>query len=540
MTEDQVTQPFETRTEKLLTIVMIAVAIIVAFWFRFHLIDIKPFHHDEGVNYWFLDNLATNGEYRYDPTNYHGPTLYYLALITLRIFGEEAFALRFWPAIFGVLTVTMLWFLRHHLGKVGTAVAAFCMALSPGLIYYSRDFIHEMSFGCFTLGIVIGTVRYIETRKFIWLVITSASAGLLFTTKETAIINITVLILAFICASVWVIARKLISEDRFNFAAVAKELRGDIAAALPTTDQSLAALVIFAFIYILFYSSIFTNWEGVIDFVRSIWHWTSERSTKDHVYPFYYYLGIMVKFEVPLLIGSLLGGLFVVKRGTRFWLFVAAWTLGGLLAYSVIPYKTPWLMVSFLIPMAIFSGYAAQEIYLLLTSLSSKIVCAALVIISLTVCWRVAWTVNFVNYDNNSNPAGYFSGLGKAMKLKPYVVGQYGYVYAQTVRDTLNLVDAIKIESERLKSGSRTRIYVAIPSQDYWPLPWYLRDYTLDYRGSLNLSPGQAFETSEPLVIASVNQQHLLDGQPGWRLINRAFTLRPGVELVVFAHQAKN
>jgi uncharacterized protein (TIGR03663 family) len=547
MTDEQITQPFETRSEKLLTAIMIAVGIIVAIWFRFNLIDIKPFHFDEGVNYNFLHNLATTGEYRYDPSNYHGPTLYYLALITLRIFGENTFALRFWPATFGVLTVTMLWFLRHHLGKVGTAVAAFCMALSPGLVYYSRDFIHEMSFGCFTLGIVIGALRYVETRKFIWLVLMSVSAALLITTKETAIVNITVLILAIISASVWVIARRLIREDRFNLAAVVKELKGDIAGVLPTTDQSLAALVIFAFIYILFYSSLFTHWEGVIDFFRSIWHWTSERSNKDHVKPFYYYLGILVKLEFPLLIGSLLGGVFVVKQGTRLWLFIAAWTLGAFLAYSIIPYKTPWLMVSFLIPMAIISGYAAQEIYLQLTSLSSKIACAAVVIIALISCWRLSSTVNFEKFDDNSNTAGYFTGLGKSMKLTPYVDGLYGYVYVQTDRDILNLVEAVKSESERLKasksesdrlkSGKETGISLALTSGDYWPLPWYLRDYSLDYQGRLNESPGQTPEISRPLVITTVNQQYIFDGHPEWRLVERAFKLRPGVELVLYARQ---
>jgi uncharacterized protein (TIGR03663 family) len=536
MADEHLMQPIETRSEKLLTATMIALAIIVAIWFRFYMIDIKPFHHDEGTMYLFSSTLARTGEYRYDPTNFHGPTLHYLAYITLRIFGENTFALRFWPAIFGVLTVAMLWFLRHHLGKVGTAVAAFCMAISPGLVYYSRDFIHEMSFGCFTLGVVIGALRYVETRKFNWLALMSVSAALLIATKETSVINLTVLILAIIFASVWVIARRLIREDRFTYSAVVKELKGDIAGVLPTTDQSVAALVIFAFIYILFYSSLFTHWEGVIDFFRSVWHWTSERSNKDHVYPFYYYLGILVKLEFPLLIGSLLGGVFVIMRGTRFWLFIAAWTLGMFLAYSVIPYKTPWLMVSFLIPMAIISGYAAQEIYQLLTSLSSKIVCAAVVIMALIICWRVSWTINFEKYDDNSNTTGYFSEWGKEMKLTPYVSTLYGYVYAQTYRDILNLLDAIKSESERLKTGNMTRIYVA--AQENWPLYWYLRDYSqASFEGRIDASPGQAPNIRQPLVIASVNQRHFFDGNPEWRLVDRAFKLRPGVDLVLYARQ---
>ena len=41
---------------------------------------LKPLHHDEGVNGFFLTNLFRDGVYKYDPANYHGPTLYYIAL----------------------------------------------------------------------------------------------------------------------------------------------------------------------------------------------------------------------------------------------------------------------------------------------------------------------------------------------------------------------------------------------------------------------------------------------------------------------------
>ena len=41
-------------------------------------------HHDEGVNGFFLTNLVRNAEYKYDPSNYHGPTLYYLTLPFVR------------------------------------------------------------------------------------------------------------------------------------------------------------------------------------------------------------------------------------------------------------------------------------------------------------------------------------------------------------------------------------------------------------------------------------------------------------------------
>ena len=111
--------------EKLVCVIVFILAVIVAAWLRFDQIGIKPFHHDEGVISHFLLNLAKSGEYKYNPENYHGPSLYYFALLALRVFGSNDFALRFTPALFGILTVLMVWLLREHLGSVGTLVSGF-------------------------------------------------------------------------------------------------------------------------------------------------------------------------------------------------------------------------------------------------------------------------------------------------------------------------------------------------------------------------------------------------------------------------------
>jgi uncharacterized protein (TIGR03663 family) len=521
--------------EKIISTAVFVLAVGAAFWFRFYDIGIKPFHHDEGVNSFFLLNLAKTGEYRYDPTNFHGPTLYYLTLIPLHIFGKTDLALRFWPAMFGALCVAMLWIMRRQLGTIGTPVAALCMAASPGLVFFSRDFIHEMSFGCFSLGIVISVWGYIETKRFIWLFILSLSAGMLFATKETAVVNAAALIAAALCAIVWHVKRRRIGGDPTSMAEMIRELKNKMTSGLPSLDHLLSALIIFVFIYVFFYSSLFTHWSGPIDFFRSIYHWTGERSINDHVHPFYYYLGILLKLELPMLIGAVLGGLFVLRQKNIFWLFIAAWTLGMALAYSIIPYKTPWLMISFLIPMAIISGYAAEQLYQLLPPISLRLLWLAVIIIALTACWRLTWRVNFINYDDNNNTNGYFTSLGRSLGLIPYTDGQYGYVYAQTERDIFNLVEELNVQADKLRSRNQTGIYMAAPSSDYWPLPWYLRDYTnIDYIGSLNVTPGQRLSIPQTIIIANANQRDILEGLPGWRAGARTYALRPGVNLVIY------
>jgi hypothetical protein len=52
-------------------IILLAAALL-----RLILLTQKPLHHDEGVNGLFLVNLFRTGYYHYDPSNYHGPSLY--------------------------------------------------------------------------------------------------------------------------------------------------------------------------------------------------------------------------------------------------------------------------------------------------------------------------------------------------------------------------------------------------------------------------------------------------------------------------------
>lgn len=142
-----------------------AFVIAVASFLRFFMLALKPLHHDEGVNGFFLTNLVRDGIYKYDPANYHGPTLYYIAFPFVKLFGLETVPIRFSVAIFGVLTVVLALFLKRYLGKTGSLFAALFLALSPGLVFISRYFIHEIFFVFLSLAIVVSILFFIEKRK---------------------------------------------------------------------------------------------------------------------------------------------------------------------------------------------------------------------------------------------------------------------------------------------------------------------------------------------------------------------------------------
>ncbi len=137
----------------------------IAAFLRFFWLELKPLHHDEGVNGYFLTNLFRDGVYKYDPANYHGPDLYYISLAFSKVFGLNTLSIRSSVAIFGVFTVFLAFFLKKYIGKTGSLAAAMFLALSPGMVYISRYFIHEILFVFFSFSFVVALLYFIEGRK---------------------------------------------------------------------------------------------------------------------------------------------------------------------------------------------------------------------------------------------------------------------------------------------------------------------------------------------------------------------------------------
>src|SRR5829696_834783 len=169
----------DTRRPDSMWLLSCAVITAIGTLLRFVLLALKPLHHDEGVNGWFLTNLFRDGKYAYDPANYHGPTLYYISLAFVEVVGLKTFSIRASVAVWGVLLVILTFFLRKQLGRIGSLFAALFLALSPGMVYISRYFIHEMFFVFLSLAIVVAIVLFIEKRRAGILSIASAAVILL-------------------------------------------------------------------------------------------------------------------------------------------------------------------------------------------------------------------------------------------------------------------------------------------------------------------------------------------------------------------------
>jgi uncharacterized protein (TIGR03663 family) len=522
--------------EKAWRIGVIAIFLIAAV-LRLYDLNLVPLHHDEGVNGNFLVRLVREGAYNYDPANYHGPTLYYFAAvipwITKVLFGNAArdnyglttFTIRLVPALFGLATIALVFLLRRRLGTVAALAAGLMLAVSPGAVYLSRYFIHETLFVFFTLGIVVAVVRFYDERNSAYLIPAAASAALLFATKETAMISAGVLLIAYLTtgAYIWLlrVAGVPSTPKRSREANSLSDIFDQMGGRSSLIINLVLALLVFVALYVLFYTSFFTNSKGFSDSLQTFAIW-AKTGKEAHVHPPEQYLKWLIKQESPLLfLGATGAAITVLRPKNLFALFCGLWSFGLIAAYSLIGYKTPWLVLNFIIPLALIAGYAIQAVYEMFShvigaTLVGWLLAGTILLLAVAVAGYQTIDLNFRNYDNDNE--------------------YYVYVYAHTRRSMLNLVD----EVERIaKQNGGDKAGITIVSPDYWPLPWYFRNFSrVGYYGRMAA-------TSEPIIIANANQKDEIDTnygqvyqqvpgpQPGG-----TFELRPGVNLILYQRRS--
>jgi len=558
----------------------------VAAFLRFYDLDLVPLHHDEGVNGNFLVGLVRDGRYRYDPGNYHGPTIYYFAALLPRLlrfllgptaqnYGLTTEAIRFVPALFGLGTVGLVLALRRNLGTIATLAAAGLLAISPGAVYLSRYFIHETLFVFFTLGIVVAVIRYYESSHPLYLMLAAVSAALLFATKETAVISAAVLVIALFCTFVYrALQRSLgLTEAVPQVTAPTKNKRrgskpsdgwGAFVERAGGPHKIILwlaiAFAVFLLVNVLFYSSFFRNWpQGVYDSIKTFEFWTKTGETA-HVHPFLTYVWWLILQESPVLLLGIVGAIVVLLRpGKPAKLFVAFWAFGLMAAYSLIKYKTPWLALNFVLPLALIGGVAVEWLYYELAEWqigqSGRVLVIVIVLLVLTgpVAFLAGRFERVMREEDLLKPGALSEALTENPRWKTLIPGYqtidlnfinydndaryYVYVYAHTRRETLALIEQINQLSQRTRQGGQMGI--TIVSSDYWPLPWYLRNYNrVGYHGRISPS-------TEPVIIASAGQAEEVQTTYGDRYrqvhsgfnLAGSFTLRPGVDLLLYTRR---
>ena len=518
----------ESRAGGLLTALVVLAAALAM---RLPALDQRPMHGDEANQAVRTGFLLENGTYHYDPTDHHGPILYYAALpfcrATSKTFaGTTEWNYRLVPVAFSCLTLLLMLGLgvRRDGGlfanREGLLTAVALTAVSPAMVFYSRFFIQESMLVTFLTGMLVCAVRYVRVKAgagsapaAAWYAAGfGAFAGLAVATKETVVLSFAAMAVAAFAACGY---RRLREAWNARHAALA---------------AGAAALVA-----VLFFSSFFTYPKGVYDAVFSTFSAYVTRATAvpEHQHPWYYYLKILFWFkygrgpvwsEAGLLIPALaavVASVWPRRRSTaatsqvRWVRFVWVYTLALMALYSAVPYKTPWCALSFLHGFILLAGLGVGALLDWARRLEGPVRAVGVWSLSMLVALLVARSLSQTYRACYKLPAD----------------PRNPYVYAHTGTDAMNLVASVE-EAARKAQGYKTLIAVAVPTPDTWPLPWYLRKYAqVGYWTRVEDIP--ASMTPE-IVIAAADQGDTADARFGSGKRASFFGIRPGVLLNVF------
>ena len=263
------------------------VIFIIALILRFFLLDLKLFHHDEAVHAWFSFKLLTEGAYIYDPV-YHGPLLYYTTAGMFALLGDSDLVGRIVPALLGTLMVLLVWpiYRLGYLGKRGALIAALFLAISPNMVYFSRFLRNDIFIAFFSLLFVVAILYYFEYGQRRYMLVAALAAGLGCCSKE----NMPIILVIF---GVFILAAVLLKWVHLK--------RGW------WVDFILGIAVIGA-VGALFYSSFGAHpevlWTGAFDAIE---HWTAMSAQQRLGGPPYFYVILLMLYEVPIALLALVG-----------------------------------------------------------------------------------------------------------------------------------------------------------------------------------------------------------------------------------------
>jgi uncharacterized protein (TIGR03663 family) len=480
----------------------LALIVLAALWLRTHELGRRPMHADEANQAVKAGELLECGEYSFDPLDHHGPTLYFAALPFAWARGEFTLAdlsetsVRLVPAFFGTASVILLALLASGMNPEGEnrgepdeeeiigdrapppwpalAAAAF-MALSPPAVYYSRYFVQETLLVAFTLATFVCAQQWWRTRLVRWAVAVGAGAGLMQATKATAPL--------FLFAALLAVAVSLRFRDGGSLGR-SEAIGGGERPSRPHSWLAAGGIALASALFVagLFYSSFGTNPSGLVDAVRTYTHalarFGGDAPPTGHEKPWWYFLqlfgwqrnGGLTWHQLALSVLALAGfavalarvgrGIFVLRksdppesgnqpgltiRRSTLPIWAATYTVVIIAAFSSLAYKTPWHAVHFVPGLALLGACALGAVCSLNTG---KYVAIAFALAVMGSLYQQTARAAFLRPADARNPYAYVHSSADVLKFRALAVAALAQAPDRPIR---------------------------IISEEYWPLPWYLR-----------------------------------------------------------------
>lgn len=533
----------------------------------------RTFHPDEANQAFTVGRLLETGRYTYQPSDHHGPTLYYAAAPLQRAFGHASTAeldgtlLRCTPLLFAVLA---LGFLAHALFMLrrswaGVLAGVLLVGTAPFFVFFATDFIQEMLLVAFTLMMFWAGAGYARAasadaaaaprrlKPGTWALLFGIGAGLAFATKETSVLAFAAAALTFGGLALFRrFGRRLPTGRR------------------PLVGQHLVLAVLgFLLTSVLFFSSFCQNWTGVAAAFtdaplrylgRAIGDAAASEGADWHVHPWWQHLQWLFcgnppvprthgcGFTVDLAFANVIPLAVLATSLLPLALFAAVcrplrarlsrpltWTFFGALLYtalltvfySAIPYKTPWCTLQLLVPFLV--TYALG--LLLARDVLREI--ALLRGASPRVAGPVATLAFLVPFLLAPLLAEHLPGLMRLARDPDAPTIPCNYACASPeVRQLAACVDAALTSAP-----ASAFVAVALPPADTWPFPWYNRKRERQTGYWTTFEDLVALEKKgvrPAVVVVPMAEGHLVQPLFPHLKHTKRFFMRPGVRVRVF------
>jgi uncharacterized protein (TIGR03663 family) len=340
---------------------------------RFWALGARAMSHDESLHALYSYYLYNGSGYVHNPMM-HGPFLFHANAVIYFLFGDDDSTARIVPALFGVFMVLSPLLLRRWLGRVGAAVTALLLLVSPSFLYYSRYIRNDIYITVWTLLLIAALFHFLRSHKPGWLYLGAAVLMLSLATKENSYIFGYIGLIFIVQAFLWervrsrrhlwlyvgggVLTLALLVTAFFlgrtpAEAAGATEGAGGImklvlalitviGATIPaalvsgtlirsrhprpgsvqeafrslTWSNWLIAVILSFIIYALLFSTFFTNPVGLgTGIFGSISYWLAQQEVQRGGQPWYYYLLLLPLYEFVPLLFSLIAVVYYLVRG---------------------------------------------------------------------------------------------------------------------------------------------------------------------------------------------------------------------------------
>ena len=334
-------------------------ALAVAIGLALRCLDLarKPLHYDEGMNGWLTLQLYWWNLYRYDPTNYHGPLLYYANLLFFHALGPGEVALRAGTALAGALVPLALLPARRFAGDAALCLAALALAVAPGFVYFARTAIHETWLVLATALWAAALARFAAEPRARWGACAGAAAALAFASKETAVLGAASLGAGALLA--WLVGRPGAGGGADLFGGRTRR-EALVAWTAGARRAWLAGALLFAALVALLFSSFLRNPHGLLDFFAAYGPWTGYGvEGRNQAKPFAYFARVMESTLGAWRCLALPAAALACATRERLGLALVGWAGAALLVYSAIPYKTPWCALQIDLPVLLLVAWAA-------------------------------------------------------------------------------------------------------------------------------------------------------------------------------------